>query len=386
MIKSIMKFLPAIFLLVICMAISCNSKTVDGTASIQDTTSVSTTIKYAKGFTITKGLNYQLLEVNKPFKGAEKGFRYLLIPKGTAPPANVEADRVIKVPVASIATTSTSHLPALDLLGVSNHLVGFPNTDLITSRNIRMLVDQGNIIDIGPGSQIDLETLIEASPELIMDFAMGSTYDQFERLQETGIPVVLNADYLEETPLGRAEWIKFTAAFFVKDTEADSVFRRIEENYLRLKAKAKDPSSYPMVYTGIVYGDIWYQPGGRSYAARFINDAAGNYVWSHNSESGSLALNFEEVYAQAHNADYWIGVGSYNSLAEIGAQDPRYKQFDAFKEAQVYNYNARIGATGGNEFLELGYARPDMVLADLLYILHPELLPGHQLYFYKKLN
>ncbi|MGI9544933.1 MAG: ABC transporter substrate-binding protein, partial [Cyclobacteriaceae bacterium] len=198
--------------------------------------------------------------------------------------------------------------------------------------------------------------------------------------------VVLNADYMEETPLGRAEWIKFTAAFFDKEAEADSVFGKIEENYLNLITKVQQLTALPTVYTGIVYGDVWYQPGGKSYAAQFIKDAAGSYVWSHNKESGSLALNFEEVYAQAHGADYWIGVGSYNSLAEIRAQDPRYEKFGAFKEGNVYNYNARIGATGGNEFLELGYARPDMVLADLLHILHPELFPEHQLYFYKKLN
>lgn len=379
-----MKFLPGFFLLTICFATSCGSQSTDHTT--KPTAVASTDIRHAKGFTITKGSNYQLIEVARPFKGADRGYKYLLVPKGVAPPVDVEADIVIPTPVDGLAATSTSHLPALDLLGISNHLIGFPNTDLISSQNIRALVDQGKVLDIGPESQVDLEALIEASPELIMDFAMGSTYDQFEKLQGTGIPVVLNADYLEETPLGRAEWIKFTAAFFNKESEADSVFQQIEENYRSLKEKAQDLSTLPTVYTGIVYGDVWYQPGGNSYAAQFIKDAAGNYLWAHNQESGSLALSFEEVYAKAHAASCWIGVGSYNRLAEIVAQEPRYQKFEAFKKGKVFNYNARMGAKGGNEFLELGYARPDMVLADLLYILHPELLPGHQLYFYKKLN
>ncbi|MGI9542958.1 MAG: ABC transporter substrate-binding protein, partial [Cyclobacteriaceae bacterium] len=225
-----MKFSPGLFLFAICFALGCSSQSADTVAEVQNNGMVPVNIKHAKGFTITRGSNYQLVEVLEPFKGSERGYKYLLVPRGLEPPADVEADMVIPTPVSSLATTSTSHLPALDFLGIAHLLAGFPNTDLISSRNIRTLVDQGRVLDIGPESHIDLESLIDISPELIIDFAMGSTYDQFETLQGTGIPVVLNADYMEETPLGRAEWIKFTAAFFDKEAEADSVFGKIEEN------------------------------------------------------------------------------------------------------------------------------------------------------------
>jgi iron complex transport system substrate-binding protein len=200
------------------------------------------------------------------------------------------------------------------------------------------------------------------------------------------VPVVLNAEYLEKHPLGRAEWIKFMALFFNKEAQADSIFRVIEKEYLDTKALADSVAKRPSVLSGIVYGDAWFLPGGQNYAARLLKDAGCHYLWASDSSNGFLELSFESVYQTAHDADVWIGVGSFSTLNEIRNADRRYANFKPFKTGKVYTSNARQGAKGGSEFLELGYLRPDIILKDLVRIAHPQLLQEHDLYFHKKLQ
>jgi iron complex transport system substrate-binding protein len=142
----------------------------------------------------------------------------------------------------------------------------------------------------------------------------------------------------------------------------------------------------PTVLSGIVYGDAWFMPAGKNYAARLFNDAGMDYLWKDTESNGFLELSFESVYTKAKDADLWIGVGSFNSLQEIQVTESRYTLFKPFKQKQVYTYNARKGAKGGSEFLELGYLRPDLILKDLVKIAHPELLPDYNLFFHKKLE
>lgn len=215
---------------------------------------------------------------------------------------------------------------------------------------------------------------------------MTADYGQFRKIEELGVPVVINAEYLEEHPLGRAEWIKFMALFLGKEKEADEVFKMIEKNYLSTKALTEKAEKKPTVLSGVVYSDAWFMPGGQNYAAKLINDAGCEYLWSSDSSKGFLQLSFESVYEKAHAADLWIGVGSYSTLEEIKNGDERYTKFNPYQTKQVYTFNARKGAKGGSEFLELGYLRPDMILNDLVKIAHPDLLPEYELYFHKKLE
>jgi iron complex transport system substrate-binding protein len=221
---------------------------------------------------------------------------------------------------------------------------------------------------------------------MVMGYAMNSDYGQFKKIEDLNVPVVLNAEYLEEHPLGRAEWIKFMALFFNKESEADSIFKIIEKDYLDTKSLAENVSYKPTVLSGIVYGDAWFLPGGNNYAAKLLNDAGTQYLWSTTQSNGFLELSIESVYETAHNADLWIGVGSFETLSEIEQADYRYARFKPFREKQVYTSNRRRGAKGGSEFLELGYLRPDIILKDLVKIAHPELMKEHQLYFHKKLE
>jgi iron complex transport system substrate-binding protein len=176
------------------------------------------------------------------------------------------------------------------------------------------------------------------------------------------------------------------AAFFDKETQADSVFNQIEKSYLNTIALVSDKEPKPTVMSGIVYGDTWFLPGGQNYAARLFIDAGFTYLWSENQNNAFLELSFESVYEKAHTADFWIGVGSYTSLKELTETDQRYTRFDAVRNHKVYTYDYRKGATGGSEFLELGYLRPDMIIKDLVKIAYPELLPDYSLYFHRKLE
>jgi iron complex transport system substrate-binding protein len=372
-------------LLVIIITFSCDKKNVTQHATPSDTASP-TTLHYASGFRVKYQNNMKVVEVTYPFQGATSGYTYWLVPRGEAIPVHEKNIRVISIPLNSIICTSTTHIPLLDYLGVTEKLVGFPTTDYVSSIRARKLIDDGKVQDLGVDKGLNLERIAMLHPDMVMGYTMNSDYGQFKKVEELNVPVVINAEYLEKHPLGRAEWIKFMALFFNKEKEADSVFRVIEKEYLTTKALAENTTSKPSVLSGIVYGDTWFLPGGQNYAAKLLRDAGSNYLWSADSSHGFLELSFESVYEKAHSADFWIGVGNYNSLAQIENADHRYARFNAFKQKQVYTSNARLGAKGGSEFLELGYLRPDLILKDLLKISHPDLMKDHQLYFHKKLE
>jgi iron complex transport system substrate-binding protein len=223
-------------------------------------------------------------------------------------------------------------------------------------------------------------------PDMVMGYTMSSDYGQFKKVEELNVPVVINAEYLEKHPLGRAEWIKFMALFFNKEKMADSVFNVIEKNYTETKNLTLTASKLPTVLSGIVYGDAWFLPGGQNYASKILKDAGCSYLWGDDPSNGYLELSFESVYEKARNADLWIGVATLKSLEEIKNADHRYTKFKPYQAKQVYTYDARKGAKGGSEFLELGYLRPDIILKDLVKIAHPALLPEYALYFHKKLE
>jgi iron complex transport system substrate-binding protein len=372
------------FLFVLVFFYSCTNKSENKSLS---TTADSTTIKYAKGFTVRHIGNVKEVIVTKPYQGAETGYTYWLVPKNQEVPTHASDVKIIRTPVKTIICTSTTHIPLLDYLNESNRLIAFPTTDYISSEKMRARIDSGHVIDLGIDKGLNIELLATLKPELVMAYTMTGDYGQFKKIEELKMPVVLNSEYLEEHPLGRAEWIKFMALFFNKEKEADSVFSVIEQNYLSTKAEVeKLNTTAPTVVSGIVYGDAWFMPAGQNYAAKLLRDAGFNYLWSSDSTSGFLQLSFESVYEKANHAEYWIGVGSYNTLNEIEKADHRYANFKSFADKQVYTYNARIGAKGGSEFLELGYLRPDLILNDLVKISHPGLLPDYTFYFHKKLE
>lgn len=366
------------------VTVSCRQKSDD--LPVKTLSGRDISLKYAEGFAITLDSPYVRLEVKHPYQGAAKGFQYLLVPKGLKIPVHDPQVRVIRTPVTTIACTSTTHIPLLDYLDQTESLTGFTTTDYISSPRMRERVDQGKVVELGVDKGINIEVLSALKPDMLMGYSMSSEYGQFKKIEELGVPVVINAEYLEKHPLGRAEWIKFMAAFFGKLEMADSVFSAIESRYLEVSRIASAIEEKPTVLSGIMYGDTWFLPGGKNYAATLMGDAGYRYLWQDDPTNGFLELSFETVLARAHECEYWIGVGPFQSLREMHAADNRYGQFNAFKKRNVFSYDARKGDKGGNEYLELGYLRPDLILQDLVKISHPDRLPDHELYFHRRLD
>ena len=308
------------------------------------------------------------LKVIEPWPGATSAIEY----------------KFEKIP-ERVIVTSTTHLPYLELLGLEDKLVGFVGTNNIYSEKINTKLKSGQIIEVGMHGKINLELLLASQPDLVIAFDLGGESSILDKITEAGIPIVYNSDFLEEKALGRAEWIKFFGYIFDEFNLADSIFNGMVERYNQLKNLTQNVKERPSVFSGVVYGDTWFLPGGKNWSAQFIKDAGGSYIWGGNISSGWLELSFETVLDRAREAQFWIGVASINTRAELMAQDSRYQLFEAYQEQRIYNYNKRIGENGGFDFFESAYARPDIVLADLIRILHPELLPNHMTYYFQKI-
>jgi iron complex transport system substrate-binding protein len=344
-------------------------------------------LSYAKGFTVSRGDSFWEIEVSQPWTGSEKTFRYLIVAENGIIPTG-KFDAIIQLPIAKVILTSTTQIPHLDLLGMNDRLIGFPQTDLISSKTSRMLIDAGKVQDLGAGPSANPELIIELDPDWIMISTLGDDLRYLDLLKTAEIPAVINGEYVEQHPLGRAEWIKFTGILLGEFEKASEVFAQVEQDYLEAAALTGQIPEVgrPTVLSGVMYQDIWYAPGSESWGAQILKNAGGKYVFEDQSGTGSLQLNYEFVIDNAMDADFWIGSADFISLAEIGRVEPRYQAIKAYQNGNVFTYTLKKGETGGLEYFELGYMRPDLILKDLMKILHPSLLPDYELYFYKQLN
>lgn len=372
-----MKIIKFTFLLTLTVILitSCNSNT---TKKVKSNTV--SNIKYATGFNILKNNNETQIVISAPYPGATDKYIFNLVSEKS------NNRNHIKTPINSLVVTSTSHIPALELLNVENKLVGFPNTDFISSKKTRALVKQNSIVELGHPEHINTETLLDLNPDLVMGFGVNSNNKMFEIIEKLGIPVVFNGDWLEKTPLGRAEWIKLYGALFNKEKQADSIFRVIEKNYLDAKKIAEKSKIKPIIICGGLYKDVWYLPAGNSFEATFLEDANTNYLWKNSKGKGSLSLNVENVFDKGEKADIWISPGFYKTLKDLGEEHFIYTKMKAYNNKEIYSYNNTTGETGGILYFELAPTRPDLVLKDLIKIAHPDLLPNYEFTFYKKLK
>lgn len=343
-------------------------------------------MKYAQGFSIKSYETYKILEVATPWPGAKEPFKYLLHSPNATIPDSIDFDEKLEIPVKNIVVTSTTHIPALEALGLEDKLSGFPGTRYISSEKTRTLIDSGQVQELGQNENINTEILIDLSPDVVVGFAIDASNKSLETIKNIGIPVIYNGDWTEKTPLGKAEWIKFFGALFDKNMEAEKIFDDIETSYLEAKELASLSKDKPVIIAGSMYNDKWYIPYGNSWQAQFIDDANGNYLYSDTKGEGSLALSFESVLEKAGDADIWISSGQFESYAQLAESSVHYDKFKAVLDKEVYTVSLSKGATGGVLFYELGPQRPDLILKDLITIFHPDLLQDHENVFFKPLN
>ncbi len=346
----------------------------------------STSIKYAQGFDIEDFKTHKVLTISNPWPGADKTYTYLLKKQDVPVEGEENYDGIVQIPVPNIVVTSTTHIPSLEMLEVENTLVGFPNLSYISSPKIRTLIDNGSVHELGKNEDINTEVLLDLSPKVVVTFAVEGGNKSLATIQQMGIPVIYNSDWTEIHPLGKAEWIKFFGALFDKEPEADRIFSEIEGDYNSAKALAAQANTAPTVLSGAMYKDIWYLPQGDSWAAQFIADAHGEYLWKDSEGTGSLSLNLETVLDKGKQAQFWIGPSQFTGLQQMREAHSVYEEFEAFKQQKIYSFTNNKGATGGVLYYELAPNRPDIVLKDIIKILHPQLLPEHELYFFSLLE
>ncbi len=342
--------------------------------------------KYAKGFEIQRFKEYKKLIIKSPYPNSKEKMTYVLYNKKTSEKPKT-TNPVISIPIEKIIVTSTTHIPMLELLGVEKTLVGFPHTKYISSLKTRKLIDDNSIKEIGVKASLNTEIILDLQPTAVVGFSMGATNKSLNLIEKSGIPVILNGDWLEETPLGRAEWIKFFGVLYNKEKEADSIFNKIEINYLSAVELAKKSNDKPSVLSGAVMSnDIWNLPAGESFVARFLEDANTNYLWKNSKGRGSLYISFESVLDKGQIADYWISPGHFSKKEQMLKSNKHYLEFSAFKKDKLYAFSNKVGATGGIIYFELGPTRPDLILKDIVKITHPELLKEYSFTFFEKIN
>ena len=342
-------------------------------------------VKYARYFSVNIQESYKTVIVKNPWEEGDTVASYALYPRGTEEPDLKWAEFKIAVPVNEVVATSSPHIGFIGLLNELDRITGVAEDKYLYNAYLYDRVSKGEVSQVGSLKNSNLEVLLDLSPGMIMKTSIDNVRNEDTRLTDAGIPVCYNMEWMESGMLARAEWVKFVGTFFNRDREADSVFRHVEKAYLQALSLTSQIEDRPSIMTGNNFKGTWYMPGADSYLARLIQDAGGDYHYKNEQSTGSLPLSFEVVLDDLIDADYWIGPRA-ESMKELGLLDERYTLFKAFREGNVYTFNKRTSENGGNDYWESGMTRPDLILKDVIRIFHPELLPDHELYYYKKLQ
>lgn len=346
-------------------------------------------VRHAKNFELTDYGTHRILSVRNAFRDSTRTHHYALVPKGGELPDLPDGVAIIRTPVERVVAMETVYIGYLEALGQLDTIIAAATVDYISNPEIRKRVSEGAIQPVQVGQAIDVEKLLLLHPDLILTSISGdATFDIPAKLERTGLPIVLTAGYMEQDPLARAEWIKFVAALFEEEPRARQIFKGIEKRYQELKGLTDsiENKPKPTVLCGAPYSGVWHVPGGDSFTARTILDAGGDYLWSDDSSQGGIPLDTERVFFKAAHADYWINPSFYRSRNALFSADARFAKFAAAKEGKVFNNTRQVTPEGGNAIWERGIMQPDKVLADLIHIFHPDLLPEHKLIFYERLE
>jgi iron complex transport system substrate-binding protein len=346
-------------------------------------------VRFAERFTLEKRDGLTLLTIINPWQGAKNINQvYYLAGRGDAIPAGYDTSRVIRTPVHRIITMSTTYLSMISALGETDKIVGISGSALLYDEKLFNDVQAGKIGDVGYDNNLIMEMVVRLKPDLVMAYGIGGeSYGIIGKLKDMGIRVMMNADYLENDPLGKTEWIKVFGALFSKERKADSLFSSIASSYDSLKTSVAAKSAVkPTVMLGLPWKDTWYISPGNSFMGRLISDAGGDYIWKETRSETSLPYGLENVWMKAMHADYWLNISTVSSRDEIISVDNRLGDLPSFKNGHLYNNNKRVSKNGGIDYWESGSMNPQIILRDIAAILHPELFAGYKYYYFRKVQ
>jgi iron complex transport system substrate-binding protein len=343
-------------------------------------------LEFAQNFSVAYRNSYKVVTVRRPADGGIEE-TYVLLQCGAPKPVlsgDLSRAPVITVPIQSLFSASSTHMPLLVDLGHVDVLTGVAQARYITTEPVLDRIRQGHVTEYAANNVIDTELVILKSPSIVM--SSGGFPEAYNALQKAGIPVVANVEWQEPSALARGEWLKFMALFLNEERKAGEQFDAIRDRYMALKERvSKIPEkARPRVMTGTVYRGMFDISGGASYVAGLIADAGGVYVWADNKASGGTSVDMESQIARASDADVWINGGDWTSLNAMLVEEQRYRQFKPFQLGNVWLYNRIANENGGYDYWSRGITRPDLILGDLIKIFHPEFAEDHEFVWYKQ--
>lgn len=382
-----MRHINRYFLLaaILLLAVSCKNgaeKKPVAAHSVAEDNAGLVTPRHARGFSVSYTDAGVLVDIRDPLREAGESFHFLLVPRGSDHGRVPSGYSVLEVPVERVVCMTSLQLSNFICLEELDRVAGITSTRHLHNTDMRRRLDDGRTRQIGIEGNFDNEVILALNPDVILisPFKRGG----YEALRGVDVPLVPHLGYQETTPLGQAEWIKFVGLLCGEEEKANRIFDAIEARYSALKALTADVQERPVVLSGELHGGNWYVGGGRSFLAQIFRDAGGEYFLPEDTNAGGLNLDFETVYSQTADAKYWRIVNSYNgsfSYDALKAEDARYADLCAFQNKGVIYCNMRE-----KPFYESMPVQPDVVLADLIHIFHPELLPAdYQPVFYELL-
>ena len=354
--------------------------------TLSDFTTDVYTPAHASGFDI-RGTHEDastLVTIRNPWQGAGNIEQHLLILRdGAKAPAGFDG-QAVKAPVHHVVCMSSTQVAMFDAIGQIRRVAGVSGIDYISNPHVQAHRLCGEVRDVGYDTNLNFELLAAMHPDLVLMYGVtGENTIVTGKLRELGIPYIYIGDYVEESPLGKAEWLVVAAELCDLREAGVDTLRRIARAYEALKKLPAPTAERPKVMLNTPYRDTWFLPSTSSYMIRLIEDAGGTYVYQKNNSDTSVAVDLEEAYLLANEADFWLNVGPCNTMAELTAQTPKFSGIPAVLNRRVYNNNRRQTPSGGSDFWESGVVRPDVVLRDLRAIFSGD---DTSTFYYQKLE
>jgi len=367
--------------------LSCNSGNVEHRKTSNETIEGQVELKYTSLFSITKFKDFTEVVIKNPWNLSETYATYALVPKENDVPEHLPENSIlIRTPVDNMVTLASPHVGMFELFDAEDKICAVGAYKYIYNQNVQDRIKLGKVDEVGSSQNLNIELLIDLDPDIVMATGNQQIHDNLKLVSKYGIPVVYIIEWMEQSPLARAEWLKFAAVFIDESEKAEEIFNEIESAYLKTAEIAKTVRYKPKVLLGKKFKGTWYMSGGKSYFAQYLKDAGADYYWFSDTATGSLPLSFEDIVDKQMDADIWLNPGTAMSISEILSEDDRYSVFKALQDKNVYNRTKSSNDIGANAYWESGPVNPHITLADLIKILHPALLPNHELVYYQKLQ
>ncbi len=338
-------------------------------------------VRHASLFRMTECDGYTVVEVKNPWNETLMN-RYLLVPKGVEIPADLPEGTLLRTPLDRILVFSTVHTELLDMIGRISAVAGVCDAKYITLPAIREGLVNGTVADCGSSLNMNIERVVQLAPEAA--WVLPHENGGYGKLDKLAVPLVECVEYMETSPLGGAEWMRFYGRLMGCAAIADSLFTLVENSYVSLRDTISDCAYRPTLMCELKSNSAWYVPAGGSTMGRLYADAGADYLFSDNAGSGSLPFAFETVLERAAEADVWLmkyGSDVEKTYASLQGEFDGYKHFKPFRNRNVFVCNL-----SRKHFYEETPFRPDVLLQELAAIFHPEMFPNYKLRYYEKMR